>query len=312
MVSPRLDVAVVGAGVVGLAIAREVAGRGARVAVFERAGIGAGASGVQPGGVRQQWGTPIACRMARESAAFYADADERLDAGAARLPRVRLPVRRARGGDVAAAGRERRRAARAKGSRRGSCRRARPPSSSPGSSRDRRRRRLVRRGRVLRPAAGRRRGVRTRARRADRRGARVVELEARTASSSPPAPTRRRSCPATADRARGPLALLLRADRRAAARSARRLAGAPLRREAARRRARARERPRRARRRRAARAWRANVRAGIEELLPRADVRLVPPARPWRVRRDARPPAAARSRSRRASTLPRASAATGS
>src|SRR3954468_538248 len=80
MVSPRLDVAVVGAGVVGLAIAREVAGRGARVAVFERAAIGAGASGVQPGGVRQQWGTPIACRMARESAAFYADADERLDA----------------------------------------------------------------------------------------------------------------------------------------------------------------------------------------------------------------------------------------
>src|SRR3954452_11041244 len=80
MVSPRLDVAVVAGGVVGLAIAREVARRGARVAVFERAGIGAGASGVQPGGVRQQWGTPIACRMARESAAFYADADERLEA----------------------------------------------------------------------------------------------------------------------------------------------------------------------------------------------------------------------------------------
>ena len=96
MVSPRLDVAVVGAGVVGLAIARELAGRGARVAVFERAGIGAGASGVQPGGVRQQWGTPIACRLARESAAFYADADERL---AARVPlgfrALRLPVPRA-------------------------------------------------------------------------------------------------------------------------------------------------------------------------------------------------------------------------
>src|SRR3954447_11451229 len=83
MVSPRLDVAVVGAGVVGLAIAREVAGRGAKVAVFERAGIGAGASGVQPRGVRQQWGTAIACRMARESAAFYSEADERL---AARVP----------------------------------------------------------------------------------------------------------------------------------------------------------------------------------------------------------------------------------
>ena len=79
MVDPALDVAVVGAGVIGLAIARELVCRGARVAVFERSGIGAGASGVQPGGVRQQWGTPVACRLARESAAFYAQADERLD-----------------------------------------------------------------------------------------------------------------------------------------------------------------------------------------------------------------------------------------
>ena len=69
----------VGAGVIGLAIARELNGRGVRVAVFERSGIGAGASGVQPGGVRQQWGTPIACRLARESAAFYVNADELLD-----------------------------------------------------------------------------------------------------------------------------------------------------------------------------------------------------------------------------------------
>ncbi len=80
MVDQALDVAVVGAGVIGLAIARELVCRGERVAVFERSGIGAGASGVQPGGIRQQWGTPVACRLARESAAFYGEADERLDA----------------------------------------------------------------------------------------------------------------------------------------------------------------------------------------------------------------------------------------
>ena len=74
-----LDLAVVGAGVVGLAIARELSRRGASVAVFERTGVGAGASGVQPGGVRQQWGTRIACRLARESAAFYSQADKQLE-----------------------------------------------------------------------------------------------------------------------------------------------------------------------------------------------------------------------------------------
>lgn len=77
--SSPLEVAVVGAGVVGLAIARELDRRGARVAVFDRAGVGAGASGVQPGGVRRQWGTRIACRLASESAAFYAEADEHLE-----------------------------------------------------------------------------------------------------------------------------------------------------------------------------------------------------------------------------------------
>jgi glycine/D-amino acid oxidase-like deaminating enzyme len=80
MADEGLDVVVVGAGVVGLAIARELQSRGVRVAVFERSGIGSGASGVQPGGVRQQWGTPIACRLARESATFYREADERLGA----------------------------------------------------------------------------------------------------------------------------------------------------------------------------------------------------------------------------------------
>lgn len=72
------EVVVVGAGVIGLAVARELAGRGHDVVVLERSGVAAGASGVQPGGVRQQWGTRIACRLARESVAFWREATERL------------------------------------------------------------------------------------------------------------------------------------------------------------------------------------------------------------------------------------------
>jgi sarcosine oxidase, subunit beta len=78
----HVDAAVIGAGVVGLAIAHELKSRGLGVCVLERSGIGAGASGVQPGGVRQQWATSVNCRLARESAAFYADASTRLGSAA--------------------------------------------------------------------------------------------------------------------------------------------------------------------------------------------------------------------------------------
>jgi glycine/D-amino acid oxidase-like deaminating enzyme len=74
----RPEVVVVGAGVVGLSVAFHLARRGASVRVLERAGVGAGASGVQPGGVRQQWGTRVNCLLARESMAFYRDARELL------------------------------------------------------------------------------------------------------------------------------------------------------------------------------------------------------------------------------------------
>ncbi|HWE80515.1 MAG TPA: FAD-binding oxidoreductase [Gaiellaceae bacterium] len=76
----RSDVIVVGAGVIGLSIAVHLLRLGATVTVVERTGVAAGASGVQPGGVRQQWSTRVSCELARESAAFYRDVSERLDA----------------------------------------------------------------------------------------------------------------------------------------------------------------------------------------------------------------------------------------
>jgi sarcosine oxidase subunit beta len=73
------DIAIVGAGITGLSIAFHLAERDAgSIVVYERDGIGAGASGVQPGGVRQQWSTRPNCLMARDSLAFYLQLDERL------------------------------------------------------------------------------------------------------------------------------------------------------------------------------------------------------------------------------------------
>lgn len=75
------DVVVVGAGVTGLSIAYFLRRAGAEVVVVDRTGIAAGASGVQPGGVRQQWSTEVNCELARESVEFYAgfDVDARFD-----------------------------------------------------------------------------------------------------------------------------------------------------------------------------------------------------------------------------------------
>ena len=74
-----VEVVVVGAGITGLSVAWHLRARGVAVAVLDRSGVGAGASGVQPGGVRQQWGTEVNCRLGRESVGFYREADERLE-----------------------------------------------------------------------------------------------------------------------------------------------------------------------------------------------------------------------------------------
>jgi sarcosine oxidase subunit beta len=75
----RTQIAIVGAGITGLSIAWHLLERGlAGVTVYEKSAIGAGASGVQPGGVRQQWSTAVNCVLARDSLAFYTGAGGRL------------------------------------------------------------------------------------------------------------------------------------------------------------------------------------------------------------------------------------------
>ena len=72
------DVLVVGAGVVGLSVALALQASGAQVVVVDRAGVAEGQSGVQPGGVRLQWGTTVNCRLALESHAWWRAAEETL------------------------------------------------------------------------------------------------------------------------------------------------------------------------------------------------------------------------------------------
>jgi sarcosine oxidase, subunit beta len=73
------EIAIVGAGVTGFAVAFHLAELGERsVVVYERTGAASGASGVQPGGVRLQWGTEVNCRLARESLDFFLELDQRL------------------------------------------------------------------------------------------------------------------------------------------------------------------------------------------------------------------------------------------
>jgi sarcosine oxidase, subunit beta len=75
-----MSIVVVGAGISGLSIALQLLDRGlGPVTVVERTGIGAGASGIQPGGVRRQWATRGNCLMASESFAFYRDFADRFE-----------------------------------------------------------------------------------------------------------------------------------------------------------------------------------------------------------------------------------------
>ena len=62
-----MKVVVVGAGIVGLAAARELAERGAEVVVCEKGSVGSGSTERSAGGIRTQFSTPVNVRLSKES-----------------------------------------------------------------------------------------------------------------------------------------------------------------------------------------------------------------------------------------------------
>jgi len=71
MIKERVDVAIIGGGISGIALAYELSKRGVEVAVFERSFIGAGSTGRCGGGIRQQFSTEENIRLAMESVKIF-------------------------------------------------------------------------------------------------------------------------------------------------------------------------------------------------------------------------------------------------
>lgn len=66
------DVAIIGGGVIGCSIAFHLTRAGVeRVILFERSSLASGATGICPGGVRQQFANEAECRFARRSLSFF-------------------------------------------------------------------------------------------------------------------------------------------------------------------------------------------------------------------------------------------------
>ncbi|GAA4377026.1 NAD(P)/FAD-dependent oxidoreductase [Paeniglutamicibacter cryotolerans] len=74
------EVAIIGAGVTGMATAWHLSQRGVRVVVIDRVGVGSGMTAIQPGGVRTQWADNDTFELAKESQSFYENFVERTGA----------------------------------------------------------------------------------------------------------------------------------------------------------------------------------------------------------------------------------------
>ncbi|MHB8619231.1 MAG: NAD(P)/FAD-dependent oxidoreductase [Chloroflexota bacterium] len=76
----RPDVLIIGAGITGCCIAYHLTRLGiGSVLVLEKTGLASGPTGACPGGIRQQFGTEINCRLARAASIAYGRINEELD-----------------------------------------------------------------------------------------------------------------------------------------------------------------------------------------------------------------------------------------
>lgn len=76
---PTASVAIIGGGVIGCSIAYHLTERGITdLTLFERARLASGATGICPGGIRQQFETEADCRLAQRALSFYENINARL------------------------------------------------------------------------------------------------------------------------------------------------------------------------------------------------------------------------------------------
>lgn len=70
---------IVGAGIIGVSIAYHLTKLGIKdLLIIDKGGVASGVTGICPGGIRQQWGTEINCKMAKAAVEFYENINSHL------------------------------------------------------------------------------------------------------------------------------------------------------------------------------------------------------------------------------------------